>query len=164
MIFIKELLPNPSGDDGDNEWIRLINESDAQVAVSNLMIKDESGKIFSLSGIGTIAPGETIELRRSTTKIALNNDGDTVYLIDTNGELIDELSYAQSVVEEEIIVANRFITETPPREVFEGSAMGLGRIDYAPGATPIVVGLSIAIVAGLIVRFVIKKIFTNENQ
>ena len=156
MILIKELLPNPSGDDTQNEWIRLINTGNEALSLNGLTIADAGGKTFSLSGISTISGGETIELRRTLTGIALNNDGDTVFLRNQQGETLDQLSYTSNTTEEEVITAENFIVELPARDSLGASAMGLGRIDYQPGIVPILVGILIAVASGVLVWFAIK--------
>ena len=156
MILIKELLPNPSGDDTQNEWIRLINAGSEASSLNGLTIVDAGGKTFSLSGIGTISGGETIELKRTLTGIALNNDGDTVFLRNQQGETLDQLSYTSNTTEEEVVTAENFIVELPARDSLGANAMGLGRIDYQPGIVPILVGILIAVASGVLVWFAIK--------
>ncbi len=68
MIFIKELLPNPQGDDTQNEWIRLINTGDTEISLSGLTLADSGGKIFSLNNIGTIPSKETVEPTRRSIR------------------------------------------------------------------------------------------------
>ncbi|KKU18834.1 MAG: hypothetical protein UX31_C0017G0032 [Candidatus Nomurabacteria bacterium GW2011_GWA1_46_11] len=157
MIFIKELLPNPSGDDTQNEWIRLINTGESDFIPSGLSLIDAGGKTFSLNSISAISPGETIELKRTLTGIALNNDGDIVSLKNQQGETLDQLSYASGVVEGEIVTAESFIEEPPSRDSLGASALGFGRIDYQPTLMPILVGILIAIVSGAIVWFMVKR-------
>jgi len=89
MILIKELLPNPSGDDTQNEWIRLINVGDTETSLDGLSLVDDGGKVFSLNSVGTLSAGETIELSRPTTGITLNNDGDTISIRNLEGDTLD---------------------------------------------------------------------------
>ncbi|MDP2726009.1 MAG: lamin tail domain-containing protein [Dehalococcoidia bacterium] len=165
MILIKELLPNPTGSDEQGEWIRLINDSGESASTKGLTIADESGKTFSLSAIGPIAPGETIELGRSLTKIALNNDGDTIFLRTANGEVVDELTYSKNMSEGEIVTADKFMVEAPvaANSLSSGQA-GFGTIDYSPGLAPVAVGLALALVAGALAWYVAGKINPEEDE
>ena len=157
MVLIKELLPNPPGDDTLNEWIRLINTGDAGVNLSGLSLKDSGGKIFKLDSAGTISPGEVIELNRGLTGIALNNDGDEVSLLGTQGEIIDHLSYSSNITEGEVVTAENFIEEVPVRELLKENAIGFGRMDYQPAFGPILIGVSIALVCSSLVWIVARR-------
>lgn len=157
MILIKELLPNPLGDDAQNEWIRLINTSDKELSLNGLSLGDAGGKTFSLNNVGIISPKETVELPRTLTNIALNNDGDTVFLRNLQGEILDQLSYTSNISEEEIVTAESFIEEPPQRESLRENTLGFGEINYQPGITPILIGILIALISGILVWFAAKR-------
>lgn len=157
MILIKELLPNPSGDDTQGEWIRLINTGDKEAGLNGLSLSDAGGKTFNLGGVGNVIPGETVELSRTLTEIALNNDGDTVFLKNQKGEVLDELSYTSNVVEGQVVTAEAFIEEPIVRDSLGANAMDFGKIDYSPGVVPILAGILIALVAGVLIWFVAKR-------
>ncbi len=97
MIIISEFLPNPAGKDTEGEWIKLFNNGDAAVNVSGWQIKDASGKAFIFSATAgkntLIAGGETLALDYKTTKISLNNNGETIFLYDGVGNLVDKAGY-----------------------------------------------------------------------
>ncbi|MDP3953280.1 MAG: lamin tail domain-containing protein [bacterium] len=165
MILIKELLPNPTGSDEKGEWIRLINDGDESASSKGLSLADESGKTFSLSAVEPIAPGETVELGRPLTKITLNNDGDTVFLRASNGEVIDELTYARNISEGEIVTADKFIPQAPAAaNSLPSRQAGFGATDYSPGLAPVAVGLMLALVAGALAWYVVGKIYQEENE
>ena len=113
MLYIQELLPNPAGDESVGEWIRLINDGDTAVVVGGWQLADKAGKNYILTPVGSVAPGEVVEISREASGIALNNNGDEVYLIDDEGTQIDTLAYT-SATEGEIITASRFMTEEAP--------------------------------------------------
>ena len=52
MVLISEFLPNPPGKDADGEWIELLTRNQA-VDLSGWVLKDASGKSFSLDGCGS---------------------------------------------------------------------------------------------------------------
>jgi hypothetical protein len=90
-MVIKSFLPNPIGKDTDGEIVTLFNNSDQTVSMAGWYLKDASGKSYSLSGV--IEPNSELVLPYRTSKISLNNNGETVYLYDQNNSLIDQLSY-----------------------------------------------------------------------
>jgi len=86
-LLINELLPSPST--GFDEWVEVYNPNTVAVDVSGWTITDSSGKATSLTG--TILAGSYQSIINPSGK--LNNDGDTVNLINASGELIDSVSY-----------------------------------------------------------------------
>lgn len=98
-IIINELLPNPQGSDEENEWIELKNISNKTVDLTGWEISDASGKSAKLTrdkyGSLFINPGDFFLLRRTQTKISLNNNGDTIYL-KNKGKVIDSVDYTGS--------------------------------------------------------------------
>ena len=95
MVEIKEALPNPIGKDTDGEYIILQNTGEEVADLSNWKIKDASGKTFSLTGY-KIEPLKDLILEYKTTKIALNNDGETLILQNDKNEEIDRLEITRS--------------------------------------------------------------------
>jgi len=100
-IRINEILPNPSGDESENEYIELYNFSGDDIDLEGWEIKDssETGKyIFSKGSI--IKKDNYIEIYRKDFKFALNNSDEMVYLLDPNGKIIDKTNYADSAKED----------------------------------------------------------------
>lgn len=161
MLYIKEILPNPTGPEAEGEWIRIINDGEEAVNPGDLHIVDNSGSAFYLNSIGSISPGETIELPRSTTDIALNNNGDTLKLISSNGDVVDELSYT-STIEGEVITAQRFIPEIPDAHTLQANAASIGSIDITPGLSPLLVGILVATLAAGLSWYLVNK-FEGER-
>ena len=46
MIIIKEVLPNPVGQDTTGEWLTLLNDGSEAVNLRGWSVKDASGKKF----------------------------------------------------------------------------------------------------------------------
>lgn len=86
-VIITSLLPAPIT--GGDEWVELTNRSEMSIDLSSYSLVDASGAITSLSG--------TIDAGASTTilnpKGNLNNDSDSVTLIDSAGITIDSVTY-----------------------------------------------------------------------
>lgn len=82
-ILITEIFPNPIGDDSANEFIELLNGSDRDVNLAGWKLSDATDKkvLISTSATSTILKAkEYLVLYRNKTKIALNNDADSVKL------------------------------------------------------------------------------------
>jgi len=97
-IYINEFIPNPVGNDPDNEWIELINLDSEIIDLSDWQISDNatSTKPFTIPEATLIQPNELLLFKRPQTKIALNNNGDTVKLFYPNADLSQEINYADS--------------------------------------------------------------------
>lgn len=96
-IYFYDILPSPEGPDAENEWIKLKNKNDFAVDLKDWTIEDSIGKteVFIFPS-RTINPGEIITIGRKESKITLNNDGDSLFLRNPNGELIDSISYEKA--------------------------------------------------------------------
>jgi len=99
-IFINEILPSPKGADSEEEWIEIFNKNDFEVDLSGWKISDTLGKTTTY-----IFPAETkisakgfLVLNRPTTKITLNNDGDTLNLIQPDGNILDKVSFEKAPI------------------------------------------------------------------
>ena len=101
-IKINEFLPNPEGSDTENEWIELYNNGSSEVDLSGWIIDDEEGgstpHTFS-QGTKITAQGYLV-IYRSESNIALNNNGDEVRLLHPDGNLVDQVSFSESVKED----------------------------------------------------------------
>jgi hypothetical protein len=97
-VVINEILPAPVGSDIEEEWIEIFNSDDFEFDISGWKLQDTVGKtktyIFP-EGTKITAKGFLV-LRRPTTKITLNNDGDGLKLINLDSKTIDEISYEKA--------------------------------------------------------------------
>ena len=109
MIQISELLPNLKGKDSGSEWIKIINNGPS-VLLSGFSVKDASGKKYVLSG-RTINPDSSLIIKDTDSKIILNNNGDTVFLYDAKGGLVDTCQYGVAV-DDEVIICHK-VTASP---------------------------------------------------
>lgn len=91
-MHISSLLPNPAGDERQLEMVEITNASRNTVDLANWYLKDSDGKMWSLASFNAIERGVTLEIQRKGMEMTLNNDGDTVYLM--NGDIeVDRFSY-----------------------------------------------------------------------
>jgi len=99
-IIFNEILPSPKGSDETEEWIEIFNKNDFEVDLSGWKISDTLGKVTTyIFPDGTKIPTKGfLVLNRPTTKITLNNDGDTLNLIQPNGNIIDKVSFEKAPI------------------------------------------------------------------
>lgn len=91
--MLSEFLPNPQE---GNEWVEIFNPtSSAALDISGYKIDDIEGgsSPFTIPQGTTIGPQNYLYFSFSSR---LNNDGDSVRLIDTSGKVLEEYSYGQS--------------------------------------------------------------------
>lgn len=86
-LIISELLPSPST--GVDEWVELANTTDAQLSLDGLSLIDASGKSTVLAG--TIDAHDFTLIPNPSGN--LNNDGDSMTFINTDGGILDAISY-----------------------------------------------------------------------
>jgi hypothetical protein len=98
MVFINEFLPNPIGKDTEGEWVELFNNTQGTINLAGWQIKDASGKTFAFKN-QQIGPSGYLVVNYKTTKIALNNNGETLFLYDQKGNLVDKAEYAGTAPE-----------------------------------------------------------------
>ncbi|MBU4216287.1 lamin tail domain-containing protein [Candidatus Parcubacteria bacterium] len=98
-IKINEILPSP--DKGGEEWIELYNDSTTKINLFNWSVDDDDqggSKPYKFATTTWIGPKEFYILKGTVSKLALNNDGDKVILIDDNGGIVDKIIYEKTVV------------------------------------------------------------------
>jgi hypothetical protein len=105
---INEILPSPEGPDSENEWIELFNKNDFSVDLSNWKIKDSIGTVttYIFPENTTIKNKGYLVILRPETKIILNNDADSLSLIQPNNKIIDIVSYKKAPRRESYSLTN----------------------------------------------------------
>lgn len=92
-LAIAALLPNPTGDETQNEAAVILNTRDAPIDLTGWQLRDRQGDTWSLTVGGIVQPGETIEFRRLGQAMALSNRTDEVALVAPDGTIVDQVSY-----------------------------------------------------------------------
>ncbi len=95
-VRIVALLPNPAGEDAGNEQVTVENSTDVVVNLSGWKLIDKAGNVFLLSG--RIEPQKTLIVTMTEATMPLNNNGDTVILVDSEGVGRSRVSYSESQV------------------------------------------------------------------
>lgn len=93
-IVFDEIMPSPEGPDKEEEWIKLYNENDFSVDLTNWQVLDKIGNTKSYTiPKGKISPKGFFVLQRPKTGITLNNSGDALELKNPAGKIVDSVSY-----------------------------------------------------------------------
>ncbi len=101
-LRIAELLPNPYGTDAGRERITLSNSSDIAVVIDDWKLVDRAGATLLVSG--SVDAQSELEVAIPSngyfSVLPLNNTGDTVWLVDASGDVVDKVSYSKNDVSE----------------------------------------------------------------
>ena len=95
-VEIVGLLPNPAGPDEGHEAVEIGNSTDTPVDLAGWRLRDWAGNEYRLAG--TVAAKGRLRMVMTTPTMPLNNDGDTVWLIDPTGVLRSRVEYTADQV------------------------------------------------------------------
>lgn len=93
-VVIVSLLPNPVGSDEELEEVELKNKGSEPASLAGWRLRDRSGREWTLTG--TLAPDQSVTIRRNGMPMSLNNGGDTIALVDAANQVRDEFDYVGS--------------------------------------------------------------------
>jgi hypothetical protein len=98
-IVINEIYPNPIGSDLENEFIELKNTGTQPIDLAGWKIKDNSKKVYTINAKDfpdtIINPGAILVIERKMSQIALNNNKDTIKLVDADDKTIQTVKYSE---------------------------------------------------------------------
>jgi DNA/RNA endonuclease YhcR with UshA esterase domain len=137
-IIINEVLPNPKGDDSQNEFIELKNIGTTDIDLTGWKVGDASTKRYVVKtadfSSAILKPNEFFVLYRKMTGIALNNSGtESVKLFGPDGSLVTSIEYTGAVAEDNSYARENteyFWTTTPT----PGQENIITKINQAPQA------------------------------
>ncbi|OHB21027.1 MAG: hypothetical protein A2666_04960 [Parcubacteria group bacterium RIFCSPHIGHO2_01_FULL_47_10b] len=97
-VTISEFLPDPPKNESEDEWIELYNSSDVVVDLYGFQLDDADGgsRPFVIPQYTFLLPSNYLVFPRSLTKLALNNDNDSVRLLTPSGTVIMDINYTGS--------------------------------------------------------------------
>lgn len=175
MVLISEVLPNPKGSDRGAEWVELSNGGSAPVALGGWTLKDASGKALQLRG--EVLPNGFLVIGGTDLGLALNNDEETLTLLDPAGDVRDSVSWTAAPEGESFArsgaaflwtalptpgEANRVentMFESRLLLAQEGALLGAG----LPGQGGMGAALGLALVAGCTAVFLAQYLFRHLN-
>lgn len=96
-IIVSEIFPNPAGPD-QTEFIEIQNISDKQINLINWQLDDIEGgsNPFMITTDLYIEPNQLYSFYKETTKLSLNNNEDSVRIINPLGEILEEIPYEKA--------------------------------------------------------------------
>lgn len=103
-IEIVKILPNPAGNDSENETIGLKNNSKKKIDLTGWKIATGSKeKMYNHPIIDelSINPQETKTISRDNSKFSLNNKAGRVALVMPDGKTVDKIEYLKGKIEED---------------------------------------------------------------
>jgi Lamin Tail Domain len=103
-IRITKLLPDPVGDDFTEERASLKNTGAVPVNLAAWKLRDLAENSWQLDGLGTLAPGAEVSIKRNGQSMSLNNNGDTVELVAPDGTVVQTASYGKATAGQEVTV------------------------------------------------------------
>jgi hypothetical protein len=97
-IIINEFLPDPDGSDLDGEWIELknIGEEEADLIEWSLDDSEDGSRSYKFKLETLVKPGGFYFINRKESGIALNNNFDSVRLLNPLGDLVDSVFYEET--------------------------------------------------------------------
>ncbi|MBU0572454.1 lamin tail domain-containing protein [Patescibacteria group bacterium] len=93
-IKINEVLPNPSGDDKEGEWIEIYNSSDTPFVIDGYKLSDRNDKQIVLSG--SVEKWLVIYPKGESGFAVANSDSTTITLLGPDDSEIDKFIYVGS--------------------------------------------------------------------
>jgi len=111
-LRIQSLLPNPVGDEHQEEAATLVNLGTGQVNLSGWTLRDRARTAWELRDAGAVGSAPVV-IRRQGQPMAMNNQGDTIDLVDPSGHVVHSVTYESTIEDELIEVA---LGEPAPRE------------------------------------------------
>lgn len=96
--LINEFLPSPAGADAQNEYIELLNPSDAPLDISGWFLDDAEGgsSPYQIPSGTILAPRGILVFPGTATHVALNNDGDSVRLLQPGKIVSQSVAYGKA--------------------------------------------------------------------
>ena len=92
-LLINEFVSDPVS--GEKEWVEIYNTTTASISLQDWYLKEASGKKFAFD-VESISANGYVVLEFSSGN--LNNDGDTITLLDPSGNSIDSVIYGTDTI------------------------------------------------------------------
>ena len=102
-IRITSLFPNPPGIENLEEKVTIKNFGSQTVNLTDWKLKDLIRRTWALDELGTLDAGMEKTIYRNGKPMTLNNNGDTVELIDPAGRVVQSVNYSR-VDEGEVVI------------------------------------------------------------
>lgn len=154
-MIISGFLPNPVGSDAAGEWIEILNNSGEAVNLTGWQIKDLAGKSYVFK-TGELKAGESMRVFSATTKITLNNSGETVFLYNPVGGLANKLSFSGAAAE------GRIINYDATKNILSAPSFQVTSLADAPLFNHIIfINLTSALILSSVFFWIVKKLYAD---
>jgi len=177
-VVINEIFPNPKGKDSEGEFIEIYNNGTEKINLLGWRIEDKSGKKFVLKN-KEIQGDNFLSLKQEETKISLNNNGESVFLYNKEGKLIDKKEFF-GVAEEGKSFARKGekffwtekVTEGKANEFIEeilkdnfSTTQGEEKYLVRPVIIDAVLaGVAVSVIMAFVVALILSKFIKEEEQ
>ena len=92
-VRITAAIPSPVGLDSQYENVSIENQRRTPLSLVGWKLRDSSRGIWRLDELNTLAGGATKTIQRNGQRMSLNNDGDSIELLDARGEILHRVTY-----------------------------------------------------------------------
>lgn len=103
-IRIVSLIPNPAGDDFQNERITIQNLSSVGISLKGWKVRDLSENVWPLDNAGLLASQQQATVMRAGADMSLNNAGDRIELVAPDGRVVQVVEYDSVTTDEAVQV------------------------------------------------------------
>lgn len=94
QIIFNEIYPSPNN--SEEEWLEIFNPGEEKVNLKNWQIKDSAKKNFIFSEDNWLEAENYFILKKSQSKLSLNNEQESLQLFDSDNNLRDEIEYTEA--------------------------------------------------------------------
>lgn len=95
-IIINEIYSHPNKDTSETEWIEFANTTNSAVSLAGLRLQTSvktGARKYVIQGDTHINPNSLVVLELPANKLPLRNDGGSVFLLGSDGQLIDSVDF-----------------------------------------------------------------------
>lgn len=103
-LRLVSLVPDPMGSDLLYESVTLKNVSPNSVGLGGWQLRDTAGSYWTFDPQLTIGADRTLAIVRARQPLSLNNGGDTVELLDPDGQVVQTFTYGPVAVDEVVTI------------------------------------------------------------
>ncbi len=98
-VLVNEVMFNPEGSDTSAEWFELFNPGPTVISIDNWKLLDAAdNEIIITPAQPNLQPGEFLQIINQNNPI-FNNSGDTLFLFDSQNQVVDQLTYTSATGE-----------------------------------------------------------------
>lgn len=103
-VRMTAMIPDPVGEDLDNEQITFSNLGDAAVSLVGWQVRDLAGNVWMLDPLVSLGVDASATLKRHGAPMALNNNGDRIELVSPDGSVVQVFAYGSVTAGQELEV------------------------------------------------------------